>query len=249
MKYYGVEHYGNALAHRAKYGTADSTSNEKGTDNKKNNTSKYNHDYYVKNKEKWGVRQEYTKGDKDFDDDKYNDHDKIDGTDFHLRKREDGSYVLLLEDTKWNIPDGADIEALKKQIAEASKIEDVQARSNKYDQIAAQFKKEGEGDFDIDAAARDVIRGKYKNGAERRAALGEDYEMVQKRVNELMKQQNSGGSKETKSSSSGSSKSTGNAWKDASSKYFANKASAAKTINADTERGKKRTEAEKKKKK
>lgn len=31
----------------------NSTSSEKGTDGKKNNTSEYNHDYYTKNKEKW----------------------------------------------------------------------------------------------------------------------------------------------------------------------------------------------------
>lgn len=39
---------------------------------------------------------------------------------------------------------------------------------------------------DIEELARDVIRGKYGNGQDRRKALGELYEMVQSRVNELM---------------------------------------------------------------
>lgn len=107
--------------HRAKNGTANSTSSEKGTDNKKNNTSQYNHEYYMRNKEKWTDNKEV--------------HD---------------------ENSK-------DSDTLKEQ----------------------------EKEFDIDAAARDVIRGKYGNGAERKAALGDDYAEVQKRVNELMKKEKS----------------------------------------------------------
>lgn len=41
---------------------------------------------------------------------------------------------------------------------------------------------------DIDAMARDVIAGKYGNGAQRKKALGAHYDAVQKRVNELLKQ-------------------------------------------------------------
>lgn len=48
-------------------------------------------------------------------------------------------------------------------------------------------KKEQEKELDIDAVARDVIQGKYGNGDDRKKALGENYSMVQKRVNELMK--------------------------------------------------------------
>lgn len=128
--YYGHTFFDESVPffeHKAKYGTADSTSTEKGTDNKKNNTSKYNHDYYMKNKEKW---------------------------------------------------------ADNKQSSEESK---------------------DDKEFDVDAAARDVIRGKYGNGAERRKALGDDYEMIQKRVNELMKSE--------KSKDSNGSSNTGNASK------------------------------------
>ena len=38
---------------------------------------------------------------------------------------------------------------------------------------------------EIDAMARDVIAGKYGNGAERKRKLGDKYEAVQKRVNEI----------------------------------------------------------------
>ena len=42
----------------------------------------------------------------------------------------------------------------------------------------------------LDSVARDVIKGKYGNGAKRKKAieaLGYDYKEVQKRVNELLK--------------------------------------------------------------
>ena len=39
----------------------------------------------------------------------------------------------------------------------------------------------------IDAIARDVIAGKYGNGNERKNKLGNLYEEVQKRVNEILK--------------------------------------------------------------
>lgn len=115
MGYFSKNYFiddGESLEHRAAYGTANSVSDKKGTDNKKNNTSEYNHDYYMKNKEKWA--------------------DNKSGSD-------------------------------KKELDT------------------------DEAEFDVDAAAMDVIRGKYKNGEERKRILGEDYDMIQKRVNELMK--------------------------------------------------------------
>lgn len=41
--------------------------------------------------------------------------------------------------------------------------------------------------LDIDKIALDVIRGKYGNGTERKKKLGNMYDIVQKRVNELLK--------------------------------------------------------------
>lgn len=82
-----------------------SVSKEKGTDGKANNTSAYNHEYYMKYKDKWGVKT----------------------------------------DSK-------------------------------------------DAEFDLDAVALDVIRGKYGNGQARKNTLGADYEMIQKRVNEMYKE-------------------------------------------------------------
>lgn len=133
MGYFNMTYY-NSLMHadtkRDLNGT--SISKEKGTDNKANNTSAYNHDYYIRNKEKWQDNK----------------------------------------DSKASDNAGDDKSGLK------------------------------EGDFDIDAAALDVIRGKYGNGQARKDALGDDYEMIQKRVNEMYKSGKFGGETNTDSNSS-----------------------------------------------
>ena len=136
MGYFNMTYY-NSLMHadtkRNLNGT--SISKEKGTDNKANNTSAYNHDYYIRNKEKWQDNK----------------------------------------DSKASDNTGDDKSGLK------------------------------EGDFDIDAAALDVIRGKYGNGQARKDALGDDYEMIQKRVNEMYKSGKFGGGTNTDSDSNSSS--------------------------------------------
>ena len=133
MGYFNTTYY-NSLMHadtkRNLNGT--SISKEKGTDNKANNTSAYNHDYYIRNKEKWQNNK----------------------------------------DSKASDNAGDDKSGLK------------------------------EGDFDIDAAALDVIRGKYGNGQARKDALGDDYEMIQKRVNEMYKSGKFGGETNTDNNSS-----------------------------------------------
>lgn len=136
MGYFNMTYY-NSLMHadtkRDLNGT--SISKEKGTDNKANNTSAYNHDYYIRNKEKWQDNK----------------------------------------DSKASDNTGDDKSGLK------------------------------EGDFDIDAAALDVIKGKYGNGQARKDALGADYEMIQKRVNEMYKSGKFGGGTNTDSDSNSSS--------------------------------------------
>ena len=42
-------------------------------------------------------------------------------------------------------------------------------------------------DVDIDQLARDVIKGLYGVGEDRKKALGVNYEVVQKRINEILK--------------------------------------------------------------
>ena len=188
----------------------NSTTSEKGTDNKRNNSSAYNHEYYMKNKEKWQDNKksgdakfaEYQKGDSDFDDANYSEKNRLGDTDFFGFQKPDGSWVILEEDMKWTLPAGMDraemikaLEAFDKEM-EAKRgnytSKDWQEAANKAINSASKKKSSdsGEKEFDVDAAAMDVIRGKYGNGAERKAALGEDYAEVQKRVNELMKAQN-----------------------------------------------------------
>lgn len=51
--------------------------------------------------------------------------------------------------------------------------------------------------IDINAMAKDVIAGKYKSGADRKKALGDNYTAVQARVNELLKGSSVGVSKKS----------------------------------------------------
>lgn len=201
----------------------NSTTSEKGTDNKRNNSSAYNHEYYMKNKEKWQDNKksgdakysEYSKGDSDFDDANYSEKNRLGDTDFFGFQKPDGSWVILEEDMKWTLPAGMDraamikaLEAFDKEVetrrqnGENFAGDDWQKAANKAINSASKKKSSdsGEKEFDVDAAAMDVIRGKYGNGAERKAALGEDYAEVQKRVNELMKAQNDGKKQMSKTS-------------------------------------------------
>lgn len=152
----------------------NSTSNEKGTDNKKNNTSEYNHDYYMKNKEKW----QDNKSSKSSDDDTVKELSDMSGM-----KEEECRKLLELAKTKGY--DDPEYKDLLDSLSEGDPKE--------YERMEAVVKKNvgssnsGEKEFDVDAAAKDVIRGKYGNGADRRAALGDDYAAVQRRVDEMMK--------------------------------------------------------------
>lgn len=186
----------------------NSTSSEKGTDGKKNNTSEYNHQYYMKNKDKWrdndkssvnSKYSEYDENDKDFDESNYNEKNRLGDTNFFGFQKPDGSWVILEEDMKWTLPAGLNKNELIKALEDFDKsiessrqnggkwtFEDWQKGATNAINKAASGKSGGEKEFDVDAAARDVIRGKYGNGAERRAALGDDYAEVQKRVNEIL---------------------------------------------------------------
>lgn len=216
-------YFDKALAHAEDKGM-NSTVSARGSDGKKNNSSEYNHQYYMKNKEKWSSKySERANGDKDFDDKNFSDENRLGDTDFFAMKRPDGSWVIMEENMKWEMPAGFSKEDLLKAIADVSKQDkekrmspkDFQkATSDALDKLASTKSPSGQ-EFDVDAAAMDVIKGKYKNGAERKTALGEDYEMVQKRVNELMKTMKGSGSgsgksstKDKKDAKSGTTKST-----------------------------------------
>ena len=51
---------------------------------------------------------EYTKGDPDFDDDKFDDKNRVGDTDFFSFKNDDGRTVIIEEDMKWVLPAGVD---------------------------------------------------------------------------------------------------------------------------------------------
>lgn len=61
------------------------------------------------------------------------------------------------------------------------------AIKNMFDNVKKQNTEIKSDEKNIDALAKDVIKGKYGVGKERKDLLGEDYAEVQKRVNELMK--------------------------------------------------------------
>lgn len=134
----------NAIEHRAKYGTANSVSEEKGTDNKKNNTSEYNHKYYEGHKEKWKKNKKSSKkenssksdnddlyydkdgkarfGHKDYDENdedfKRTDGEKIEGTDLRTFTNKNGSTIILGKGIKFSFPPGTKITtAMAKKIA------------------------------------------------------------------------------------------------------------------------------------
>lgn len=212
MKYYGTSYF-NTLTHsgtkRDLNGT--SVSDEKGTDNKANNTSAYNHDYYVHHKDKWDVKTEDNSTPDD--DAAYDEKNRIGNSNFFAFKDKNGRWVIMEEDMKWSLPEGTELTSSLK-----SKLDNFKASSpGNFEKEVLDLINAESDDFDIDAAARDVIRGKYKNGLERKQALGDDYEKVQRRVNEMLLG-NSGGISESKeepkekSTSSSSSKSSSNTW-------------------------------------
>lgn len=148
MKYfsrkYFVDDSGNHLEHRAQYGTANSVSEEKGTDGKKNNTSEYNHKYYTENPEKWKDNNSkkkskssndslyydkdgkarfghklYDPNDPDF---KRTDGELIPGTNLRVFTNQNGSLIVMGDGVKFSYPPGTELTAdMKKEIAEVEK--------------------------------------------------------------------------------------------------------------------------------
>lgn len=152
---------GESLFHRAEYGTANSTSKEKGTDNKLNNTSEYNAKYYQENKEKWEDNKESSSSKKNAtkseDDDLYYDKDGkarfghkdydpndpdfartdgkgIEGTELKTFTNANGSLIILGKGIKFSFPPGTKLtSAMTKKIAE---IEKAGSNGNKEQYVA-----------------------------------------------------------------------------------------------------------------
>lgn len=161
---------------------------------------------------------EYSKGDSDFDDKNYSDANRIGKSEFHSFVNKNGQVVIIEEDMKWTLPKGMTLtpdmkkalEAVgnKKHSSNADFLKDVDEVLNKKKKTGGATGMEGDaggGTLDIDATAKEVIRGGYKNGADRKSALGANYEAVQKRVNEMIKSGDIGGGKGSSSKSGSSS--------------------------------------------
>lgn len=144
MGYFNRCLYHSANKEHAKYGTVGSTSSEKGTDNKKNNTSQYNHDYYEGNKDKWTDNKSSSKkknasksddddlfydkdgnarfGHKDYDENdedfKRTDGEKIEGTELRTFTNKNGSTIIVGNGIKFSFPPGTKItKEMAKRIA------------------------------------------------------------------------------------------------------------------------------------
>ena len=147
MKYfnrkYFVDDSGDCLEHRAKNGTANSTSEERGTDSKKNNTSEYNPKYYTENTEKWSDNKKskskssndslyydkdgkarfghklYDPNDPDF---KRTDGELIPGTNLRVFTNQNGSLIVMGDGVKFSYPPGTELTSeMKKEMAEVEK--------------------------------------------------------------------------------------------------------------------------------
>lgn len=64
----------------------------------------------------------YSEDDKDFDEKNYNDKNLLGDTDFYGFKNKDGKNVILMEDHKWTLPEGAELDSkLIKRLEKVSK--------------------------------------------------------------------------------------------------------------------------------
>lgn len=64
----------------------------------------------------------YSEDDSDFDDKNYNDKNLLGDTDFYGFKGKDGRNVILMEDKKWTLPEGVELDAkLKKRLEKVSR--------------------------------------------------------------------------------------------------------------------------------
>lgn len=144
---------------------------------------------------------EYTKGDSDFDEKNYSDKNRLGDTDFYGFKRDDGSVVILEEDMKWVLPKGTEITPELIQRLESFDKTMEEKRNNGQNYTSKDWERmakeaingssSAEGEKDIEGLAKEVIRGNFGNGAQRKELLGNAYQEIQDRVNEILKIQKS----------------------------------------------------------
>lgn len=142
---------------------------------------------------------EYSDGDPDFDDKNYSKQNRLGDTDFFGFERPDGTYVILEEDMKWELPKGTKItpELIKRLESFDKTIEQKRNNGEKYSSSdwqkmateAIDGTSSGGGDYDsddVEALAKEVIKGNFGNGKTRKELLGDAYSEVQKKVNEML---------------------------------------------------------------
>lgn len=226
-----LKHEDGSDKKRAKYGTANSTTSQKGTDGKKNNSSEYNHKYYLENKEKWQIGYgEQTDGDPDFDDKNFTDENKLGDTNFFAVKGKDGSWTVLEENMKWKVPSGVSKEQLHKAISDISKKDKQKRMSAK--EFASSVTKSLEG------------LGKSKKTEEKKE---EDNKDSSKKSGSSSGKKSSGGSSKKSSGGKGK-KSSGSKKKssDDSSKKSSSSGSKKKSSSGSKKSSSAKTEEEKK---
>ena len=150
---------------------------------------------------------EYTKDDPDFDDKNYSKKNRLGDTEFYGFKRDDGTSVIVEEDMKWVLPKGTEITPDLIKRLESFDLAMEEKRNSGKNYTTADWQKwakeaiDGsgtEGEKDIEGLANEVIRGNFGDGGKRKELLGNAYQEVQDRVNEILKGQKS--STTTKSS-------------------------------------------------
>lgn len=132
---------------------------------------------------------EYSKNDSDFDEKNYSDENLLGDTDFYGFQREDGTYVILNEDFKWSLQKGTKItpDVIKRLESFSGSMELVREKGRKISNDNYKKMVTATINNDVDEIAKQVIKGNFGNGKQRKELLGSNYDAVQKRVNEMIK--------------------------------------------------------------
>ncbi len=283
MKYFKRKYFtddqGKRLEHsankqHAKYGTKNSTVDEKGTDGKKNNSSEYNHEYYTENKEKWQKNNKstgkssgkkssndslyydkdgkarfghklYDPNDPDF---KRTDGDPIAGTNLRVFTNQNGSLIVLGNGVKFSYPPGTQLTAeMKKEIAS---VEKNKGNLNDEQYVAkmhnAVTKFADNQGLDTDIAGTDKAK-KKKSSSSSSSSSSKESSSSSKKKSSSKKSENK---EETKTTSTSTKKAVdGNAaFKKASEEYYTGKRQTPTGETTNSSEAKKKAEELKKKK-
>ena len=149
---------------------------------------KANGSYYYPEGSNAAKTSSYKKGDPDFDEKNYDEKNRLGDTDFFAFTRPDGKVVILEEDMKWELPSGQKIDdAMIKRLQGLGKAKSNDEFINNATAAISGGSNGKLSDKDVDNLAKEVIKGNFKNGKDRKDLLGEHYQTVQNKVNEMLK--------------------------------------------------------------